>query len=271
MRQDSPPGQSRDTPDTYSPDLLFAISRADSRALLGLADELPFHGVDIWNAWELTWLNEQGRPSIAALEIRVPADSPRLIESKSLKLYLNSFSMSRFATVSDVETRIRRDLGNCVGAQIAVSLASPAASEGGPTDLLPGTCIDALEVECEHWEVRPELLRADARSPVSEQLHSHVLRSLCPVTSQPDTGSILIGYTGPKIDAVSLLQYIVSFRRHSDFHEACIERIFLDLVARCAVEKLSIIACYQRRGGIDINPFRSNFEADPPRLRLWRQ
>lgn len=271
MTQDSPLGQSSDYPDTYSPALLFAISRAPKRAAIGIADELPFQGVDVWNAWELTWLNEDGRPSVAALEIRVPANSPQLIESKSLKLYLNSFSMSRFASAGALLDRICADLGDCVGAKVTASLSLPADSEGGQTDALPGTCIDALDVACEHWEVQPELLRAAAASPISEALHSHLLRSLCPVTLQPDTGSLLIRYSGPKIDAGSLLQYIVSFRRHCDFHEACVERIFLDLSERCATVKLSVAAHYQRRGGIDINPFRSNFESEPAALRLWRQ
>jgi 7-cyano-7-deazaguanine reductase len=271
MTGNSPLGQQSDYPDEYSPELLFAIARAENRAALGLGNELPFSGVDIWNAWELTWLASTGQPQVAMAEIRVPADSPSIIESKSLKLYLNSFSMSRFDSIEGVRNRIAADLSHSAGTAIEVSLHEPATTEGSSTASLPGTCIDNLEVSCDSWQVDARLLQADDTDLVSESLHTHILRSLCPVTSQPDSGSLLINYEGPRIDKASLLRYVASFRQHQDFHETCIERMFLEISATCGVNHLSVYARYQRRGGIDINPFRSNYESDAGNARLWRQ
>jgi len=271
VTKDSPLGQSSNYPDRYSPDLLFAIPRAENRAALGLAGELPFHGVDLWNAWELTWLADSGQPVVASAEIRVPASSPNIIESKSLKLYLNSFSMARFAATAEVEACIAKDLAAAAAAPVRVSLTQSPLAEGRQSDVLPGACIDEQDVACERFEVDATLLQADSSDVVSEQLHSHVLRSLCPVTSQPDTGSVLFDYTGPRIDRAALLRYIVSFRLHCDFHEACVERMFLDIRERCGAEQLLVYARYQRRGGIDINPYRTNTDAQADNLRLWRQ
>jgi 7-cyano-7-deazaguanine reductase len=271
MTGDSPLGQRSDYPDEYSAGLLFAIERAESRATLGLGGDLPFHGVDIWNAWELTWLATNGQPCVASVEIRVPAESRAIVESKSLKLYLNSFAMSRYDSADEVRGLIRRDLSRCTGAEAEVHMRVPAITEGQATKRLPGDCIDDLDVDCDTWDVDASLLKSDDIEIATESLHSHVLRSLCPVTSQPDLGSILINYSGPKIDRASLLRYIVSFRKHNDFHEACVERIFLDIRKQCRPTKLTVYARYQRRGGIDINPFRSNFESEVPNLRLWRQ
>ncbi len=266
-----PPGQQSAFPDEYSPDLLVAIARAENRAVLGLEARLPFQGVDIWNAWELTWLTSTGKPGVATVEVRVPAQSPNIIESKSLKLYLNSFAMSRYDTAEEVRSRISSDLSRCAGAAIEVSLLDTAANDGAGSATLPGDCLDDLDVDCSAWDVDAELLQADEDDCVSESLHSHLLRSLCPVTSQPDFGSVLIRYEGPRIERASLLRYIVSFRQHHDFHEACVERMFLDIKKRCGPAKLTVYARYQRRGGIDINPFRSDFESEAPNTRLWRQ
>jgi 7-cyano-7-deazaguanine reductase len=271
MTGDSPLGQQSAYPDEYSPELLFSISRGENRVTLGLGDELPFQGVDVWNAWELSWLTNSGQPSVATLEIRVPAESPRIIESKSLKLYLNSFSMSRYDAAEDVRSTIAADLSRCVEAGIEVSLLETAADDGLVCETLPGDCIDDLYVECSTWDVDASLLEADADEIVNESLNSHLLRSLCPVTSQPDSGSVLITYEGPRIDRPSLLRYIASYRQHQDFHETCVERMFLDIKDRCEPTKLTVYARYQRRGGIDINPFRSDFETDVPNTRLWRQ
>ena len=271
MTGDSPLGQQSDYPDEYSARLLFAIERAENRATLGLGGDLPFHGADIWNAWELTWLSASGQPRVATVEIRVPAESPAIVESKSLKLYLNSFAMTRFDSAEAVREVIARDLTSCIGAEAAVNMQIPAITEGQTSEKLPGDCIDDLDVDCDTWNVDPSLLKSDINEIATESLHSHVLRSLCPVTAQPDLGSILVNYSGPKIDRASLLRYIVSFRKHNDFHEACVERIFLDILKQCRPTKLTIYARYQRRGGIDINPFRSNFESEVPNLRLWRQ
>ena len=267
-----PLGRDTDYPDNYAPELLFPISRSDAREPLGLSGALPFSGVDIWNAWELSWLGGSGQPAVATAEIVVPADSPSIVESKSLKLYLNSFAMSRFSTVLDVTETLNKDLGACVGCEVIVRVLPIVATESREVSRLAGICLDSMSAACTNWNVDAGLLGADGGGMVTEDLHTHALRSLCPVTSQPDTGSLQISYRGPKIDHESLLRYIVSYRQHSDFHEACVERMFLDIMARCSPEKLSIHARYQRRGGIDINPFRSNDPNEQPQnLRLWRQ
>jgi 7-cyano-7-deazaguanine reductase len=265
-----PLGQETAYPNKYEPGVLFPIARGESRESF-LSGELPFDGTDIWNAWELTWLGPGDRPIVATAEIRIPANSPNLIESKSLKLYLNSFAMSRFDSVSIVERLIAEDLGIRLGSDISVQIQLVTDTEASSVSRLPGLCLDSLPVSCTGFEVDAALLQIDPDADVEEDLHSHLLRSLCPVTGQPDIGSIAIHYRGPKIDPASLLQYIVSFREHNDFHEACIERMFVDILKRCQSEKLSIYARYQRRGGIDINPFRSNFQAVAPNPRLWRQ
>ncbi len=269
MIKDSPLGQDSEYPDQYAPELLYPIARADSRRSLGVDETLPFHGQDIWNAWELTWLATNGRPDVAVAEIRVPADSPNIIESKSLKLYLNSYSMSRFESQAAVASTIARDLSEAAGANVEAYLNR--VDSAPPTDAMPGDCIDDDAIDCDAYEVDPSLLRAVDDDLVTESLHSHLLRSLCPVTSQPDAGSLLIQYTGPRLDRAALLRYIVSFRQHNDFHEACVERMFLDIRERCQAEELTVYARYQRRGGIDINPWRSTGTARPDNLRLWRQ
>ncbi len=268
MSNESPLGKSTIYSSQYDPELLFAISRADSREKLDLGTELPFTGVDFWNAWELTWLNESGVPQVAAADIRVPFDSPMLVESKSLKLYLNSFTMSRYASAEDVRATISTDLTACAGAKVDVRLFS--AGDDSAVCEPAGICIDSIDTRCDVFDVDASLLSADS-AIVTEELHSHLLRSLCPVTDQPDIGSVLINYVGPQIDRAGLLKYIVSYREHNDFHEACVERMFVDIRERCRPTQLTVYARYQRRGGIDINPFRSNFETDPPNVRLWRQ
>ena len=261
-----PLGRATDYPQKYAPEVLCAVARRESRDPLGIADALPFTGADSWTAWELTWLEDNGKPRVATAQIVVPADSPNLVESKSLKLYLGSFAMTRFRTAERMSEAIVTDLSDCVGATVEVML-DPDASIG----TLPGHCIDALDVECAEWEVDAGLLAADEARVVEEHLHTHLLRSLCPVTGQPDIGSVLVSYAGPKIDRASLLRYVVSFREHSDFHEACVERMFVDIEAQCRPQRLSVNARYQRRGGIDINPYRSNTGETPDNVRLWRQ
>ena len=266
-----PLGRETDYPHKYAPELLCPISRRETRIPLGLEDELPFTGVDIWNAWELTWLGPGNVPRVATVEIHVPADSPNIVESKSLKLYLNSFAMSSFASETVVAETIARDLAPCVGAPAKVSVLPVSGTESRQAARLAGTCLDDLEISCTDWEVNADLLQADPLTVVTEDLHSHLLRSLCPVTAQPDIGSIQISYRGPRIDRAGLLRYIVSFREHNDFHEACIERMFVEILERCACEDLTIHARYQRRGGIDINPLRTNTKERAFNLRLWRQ
>lgn len=271
MTDESPLGRQSTYLEQYSPGLLYAIARTGNREALGLGDNLPFHGTDIWNGWELTWLDSDGLPQVGTAEIRVPASSPNIIESKSLKLYLNSFAMTRCASTGDVAEMIEQDLSDAAGVDVAVQVQRPSETDASTVARLPGDSLDEQQISCDTYEVDAALLQANADDIATESLHSHLLRSLCPVTSQPDTGSISISYSGPRIDRAGLLRYIVSYRQHQDFHETCVERIFLDIMDRCKAEKLTVYARYQRRGGIDINPFRSNFEDEPPNPRLWRQ
>lgn len=258
-----PLGRETDFPQKYSPEVLCPIARTGDRE--------QFRGVDIWNAWELTWLGRGGLPRVATAEIHVPADSPNIVESKSVKLYLNSYSMSPFESETAVAETIARDLESCVGAPVKVRVLPVADTEGRHVARLAGACLDDLGVTCTDWDVNADLLRSDPSNVVAEDVHTHLLRSLCPVTAQPDIGSVQISYRGPQIDHEGLLRYIVSFREHNDFHEACIERMFVDLMERCGCEELTVQARYQRRGGIDINPFRTNGREKPLNLRLWRQ
>jgi 7-cyano-7-deazaguanine reductase len=267
----NPLGRATENPRQYSPETLFAIPRIDARKALGIDYPLPFRGEDIWNAWEFSWLDSGGRPQIAVAEIRVPADSPNLIESKSLKLYLNSFAMTRLDSKSLAQKAIAGDLGARTGSDVSVSLHEPGGDGSHSVGGFPGPCIDDAAATFDSKTVDPAILQSDSTNVVREELHSNLLRSNCPVTGQPDTGSILIRYRGPKIDRGCLLEYLVSFRHLEEFHENCVERVFIDLKSRCAAAQLSVYARYNRRGGIDINPFRSDFEERPDNLRLVRQ
>jgi 7-cyano-7-deazaguanine reductase len=265
-------GKPADVPERYAPELLFGVSRRDAREAILPGPDLPFHGEDIWNAWELTWLAPSGKPVAATATIRVPADSERIIESKSLKLYLTSLANMRYKSAAAVTEIIADDLGAITGAPVAIDIVP---LHDGATDVVrqfPGDCIDDVEGEFSATDdgPDPELLESGSET-VSEVLHSHLLRSLCPVTGQPDTGSVLIRYEGPRLQRLALLQYLVSYRRHQAFHEACVEKIFVDLKERCGPRRLSVYARYNRRGGLDINPFRSDFEPGVDNLRLWRQ
>ncbi len=271
MADEIPLGRAVPYPEQYAPELLFAVPRGEQRARLGLGDGLPFDGTDIWTAWELTWLDPDGMPRCATAEVRVPASSPNIIESKSLKRYLGSFAMTHYASANDVAEAIGGDLAECAGAEVDVSLQREPSKSGEAVAELPGACLDTLRLRCDATAVEPDLLRSEPGEIVAEDLHTHLLRSLCPVTQQPDIGSVLVSYRGPRIDREGLLRYIVSFRQHEDFHESCVERMFIDILERCQPERLTVYARYQRRGGIDINPFRSNFETEAPNTRLWRQ
>lgn len=267
----SPLGKTSAYIDHYDASLLFPIERQGKRDEIGIdSQHLPFRGVDVWNAYELSWLNNRGKPLVAMGEIFIPADSPRLIESKSFKLYLNSFNQTRFDSVRDVAERLERDLSTAAGAQVRVTLV-PLNQMGHSADIttLPGECLDELDIEIEHYQTKPDLLQADAARDVEEVLHSHLLKSNCLVTGQPDWGSVVIDYSGPRIDRESLLTYLISFRQHNEFHEQCVERIFQDLSQYCGCTRLTVYARYVRRGGLDINPYRSNddrFVADNRRL-----
>lgn len=268
-----PLGQPTAYRDLYDPELLCPFPRAPKRDELGLGAVLPFDGFDLWNAYELSWLTPAGKPVVAMAEFRFPCTSPALIESKSLKLYLNSFNQTRFADLTAVAATLEADLTRGCGAPAAIRLFPLSACAGLAIADLPGRCLDDLDVAIDRYAHAPELLAgaADPSVPTEETLHSHLLKSNCLVTRQPDWASILIRYRGPRIDAKALLRYLVSYRQHSEFHEQCVERIFMDLLHHCRPERLTVYARYTRRGGLDINPFRSNFERELPNWRLARQ
>ncbi|URH56743.1 NADPH-dependent 7-cyano-7-deazaguanine reductase QueF [Pseudomonas aeruginosa] len=269
----SPLGKTSEYVSSYTPSLLFPISRTAKWAELGLsAETLPYRGVDIWNCYELSWLTPAGKPVVAIGEFSIPADSPNIIESKSFKLYLNSLNQSAFDSREALRAVLQKDLSAAAGAPVGVRLRSldEVAEEG--IGRLPGRCIDELDIAVDGYEQpRPELLRCDAGRIVEEQLYSHLLKSNCPVTGQPDWGTLVVDYRGPALDPASLLAYLASFRQHQDFHEQCVERIFLDLQRLLQPQALSVYARYVRRGGLDINPYRSLAEVAPDNRRLVRQ
>lgn len=270
---DLPLGRVSEIPDVASPELLRGVPRAIARTALGIGASLPFHGYDRWNAYELSWLDPRGKPAVATAQLRYSCESPRIVESKSLKLYLGSLHLTRFADVDGVRERIARDLETTCGSAVRVRIDPSMHFDPAEIGDLPGTCIDGLALDVETYEPDPSLLalRSGAAGDVEETIHTHLLRSNCPVTGQPDWASLLVRYRGPAIDHASLLRYVISYRRHTGFHEACVERIFVDLSQRCRTRALTVAAYYTRRGGLDINPFRSDFEAEAPAVRLRRQ
>lgn len=257
----------------YSPDLLMPIARAGARAELGIGAPLPFVGSDRWTGFELSWLEPGGKPRVAVLRACVPADSPHLIESKSFKLYLNSYARESIASADAARQRIAADLSAAAGSPVAVELLLPQDWWQLAPAALPGDCIDDLDIAIDHGgALQPQALAADASEQVEETLVSHLLKSNCPVTGQPDWASVVIDYRGPRIGRAGLLRYLVSFRELREFHEQCVERIFLDIRQRCAPEFLAVEARYTRRGGLDINPYRASSEpATIGDRRTWRQ
>lgn len=255
----NPLGRATDYPTTVDPAVLFPVARAQARAPLGLdADALPFTGVDVWNAWEFSWLDVRGLPRVAALRLTVPCTSPNLVESKSLKLYLGGYAMTVCTGPDAVRARVERDVSACVGAKVAVTLVDPNDVERAGIVSLAGESLDDQRIEVDAYGApQPELLQARAGWAVEETLHTRLFRSLCPVTGQPDWASVVLHYRGSAIDHAGLLRYIVSYRNHHDFHEACVERIFSDVATHCMPEGLSVHARFLRRGGIDINPWRA--------------
>ena len=266
-------GKASSYTDQYDASLLFPIPRADKRAELGISDTPPFFGADMWTLYELSWLNLRGKPQIALAHITVPCESPNIVESKSFKLYLNSFNNSRFADAREVRERIRADVSAATGVGIGIKTIGPELFDREPVYELDGLNLDRLDVECLHFSPAPELLFAEFdESPVTETLTSNLLKSNCLVTGQPDWGSVQIAYSGPAINQEGLLQYLVSFRNHNEFHEQCVERIFMDVWTRCKPIKLSVHARYTRRGGLDINPFRCSYPSQLPlNVRTARQ
>ena len=270
--QHSELGKQSEYASDYNPDKLFPISRKEKRREIGVSDVLPFFGFDVWNHYEVSWLNKKGKPIVALAEIRYPCESPNIVESKSLKLYFNSFNNTKFGSANEVAVNVRRDLEERVGAPVVVNITPfPFAQLATVTPHFDGICIDALDVECHAYQVDPSFL-STTEKVVSETLYSDLLKSNCLVTNQPDWGSVQIVYKGKKIQHEGLLQYLVSFRNHNEFHEQCIERIFVDIMRLCSPEELTVYGRYTRRGGLDINPYRSTQPVDQIKnLRLCRQ
>ena len=265
--------------DHYDASLLFPLARADQRAAIGALANPPFFGADMWTAFELSWLNPRGKPQVALAHITVPCETTHLVESKSFKLYLNSFNNTVFADATEVQRRIRTDIsaavwhGGPMQASVGVKLVLPELFDREPLYEMAGLSLDRLDIECTRYTPAPDLLHTEVdEQPVTEVLCSNLLKSNCLVTGQPDWGSIQISYTGMPINQEGLLQYLVSFRNHNEFHEHCVERIFMDIWTRCKPVKLTVYARYTRRGGLDINPFRTSYpQALPANTRTARQ
>jgi 7-cyano-7-deazaguanine reductase len=268
----SPLGKHTVYADRYDPGLLFPIPRQAKRDEIGVQEPLPFHGIDIWNAYELSWLDMRGKPVAAVAEFHVPANSPNIIESKSFKLYLNGFAQEPLANAAALSALLQQDLSRAAGAPVMVHVREPRTAKHVFADL-DGELIDTLPVAIDDYgPPKADYLRAEAAgSVVEETLVSDLLRSNCPVTGQPDWGSVQIRYRGARIDREGLLRYLVSFRTHNEFHEQCVERIFIDVMKHCAPQRLSVYARYTRRGGLDINPFRSTDQGQPDNIRGARQ
>lgn len=256
---------------TYTPSLLFPIPREKKRKEINVPNPIPFHGADIWNAFELSWLNSKGKPQVFIGTFCIPCTSEFIVESKSFKLYLNSLNQSHFSSNQEVKDLLKKDLENCVKTPIQIDFFSLKESEQFKITEFEGYCIDELDLQTNIYHVNPDLLQANNKNIVEERLYSNLLKSNCLVTKQADWASLFIHYRGPQICHYSLLKYIISFRNHNEFHEQCIERIFMDLLKQCDPEKLTVYGRYTRRGGLDINPFRSNFSLPPSNIRNPRQ
>ena len=265
--------------DQYDPTLLFPIARAPKRQEIGIGGALPFFGADLWTAFELSWLNARGKPQVAIAHFTIPCETPNIVESKSLKLYLGSYNGTVFASAEEVRARLRTDLSEAVwrGApapsSVGVRLLLPEAFDREPVHELDGLSLDRLDIDCSEYTPAPQLLTSAVdEQPVEEVLTSNLLKSNCLVTGQPDWGSVQIRYTGPQIEQGGLLRYLVSFRNHNEFHEQCVERIFMDLWRQCRPSRLAVYARYTRRGGLDINPLRTSHPmALPANVRTARQ
>ncbi|GJL36123.1 NADPH-dependent 7-cyano-7-deazaguanine reductase [Phytobacter ursingii] len=266
-------GKTTDYRDRYDASLLQGVPRSLNRDPLGLkAESLPFHGADIWTLYELSWLNANGLPQVAVGHVTLNYASINLVESKSFKLYLNSFNQTRFASWEEVRATLERDLSACAQGAVTVALYRLDEIEGQPIAHFHGSCIDDQDIVIDNYAFDANLLTDAASGKVIEEtLVSHLLKSNCLITHQPDWGSVQIQYRGPKIDREKLLRYLVSFRHHNEFHEQCVERIFTDIQRFCQPESLSVYARYTRRGGLDINPWRTNTPFIPATGRLVRQ
>lgn len=269
---DAPLGKASSYISQYTPSLLFPIPRARKREEIGVPTPLPFYGFDTWNAYEVSWLNPKGKPVVAIAQVDIACSSKNIIESKSFKLYLNSFNGTKFDSEVDVKSILERDIRMAVEGDVLIQLINPNALVGQCIAGFVGECIDAYDVACDTYTVNPKYLFSDPLEIVDECIFSNLLKSNCLVTGQPDWGSVYIHYRGYKINKLGLLQYIVSFRDHNEFHEQCVERIFMDISERCNPEQLTVEARYTRRGGLDINPIRSTENSRPAsNIRMPRQ
>ena len=265
----APLGQSVSYPSTYDPSVLFPIARAQARASLNLpanaAGQADFQGADIWNGYELSWLNSRGKPQVALARFAIPADSPNIVESKSFKLYLNSYSQTRITDMQSLHAQLVQDISQAAGAPVQLTLIPAAEFNQQPIADLSGICLDDQDIDIEAYEPDPALLHTVAgANAIEETVMSRLLRSNCPVTGQPDWGCVQIAYRGAPIDHAALLRYIVSYRNHTGFHEHCVERIYCDLMQHCQPESLRVYARYTRRGGLDINPWRGTPDQASP-------
>ena len=257
----------------YSPELLQFVPRSVNRQELDIVDQQPFGGVDVWNAYELSWLNAKGKPIVSLARFEVDAISPNIIESKSFKLYLNSFNQTRFDSIDDVKSTMIEDLSKVAGHDVGVEFFSATDNAPFLTNNLPGKCIDVLDISVDSFELNSGVLAVEpGDNLVEETLHSHLLKSNCLITNQPDWASVIIRYKGAKLDHQALLRYLISFRMHNEFHEQCVERIFMDVSQVCEPSALSVQALYTRRGGLDINPYRHSGQwSEAPYYRINRQ
>jgi len=271
VHDDLPLGKPVAYTDTYTPSLLQSIARADARSIMGITAPLPFRGEDAWTCYELSWLNAKGRPEAGMLRIQAPCTSTHMVESKSLKLYLNSFTQTTFKSRRDLLATLDSDLALAFRAPVIVALLDVDYAWDCGTQL-PGRCLDALDLKIDAYERDPTLLECElGQATVRETVHTHLFRSLCPVTGQPDWASVMVQYVGRPIPQRSMLRYLVSYRMHAAFHESTVEQIFIDVLRHCGPEQLTVYGRFLRRGGIDINPFRSTHETAAPHLRLPRQ
>jgi 7-cyano-7-deazaguanine reductase len=263
-------GRQTPIPQEYAPHILHSIPRVIARQHLGIGADLPFFGVDLWHAYEMSWLDSTGKPVVLVGRFTVPASSPNIVESKSFKLYLNSLNSSRFVTAEQARLTIVKDISGAVGERVELQLrgiGDPSLAGAA----LAGECLDDVPVAPWSGEPQAEQLQIQPGRVVEEVLYSHLLRSLCPVTGQPDWATVWLHYRGAAIEHTSLLQYIIAYREHQEFHEQCVERMFCDISLRCVPQFLHLQAFYTRRGGLDINPFRSTDPDARPLPRLNRQ
>lgn len=271
-------GKSTEYCSEYTAELLQGVPRSLNRDDLALeSSNLPFVGEDVWYGYELSWLNEKGKPVVAVAEFRFACTSENIVESKSFKLYLNSFNQTRFASIKEVEQVLTKDLSKTSGSPAKVSLFGvdhcPALAIAKNLD--NSFCIDGEDISIDSYQYDAQLLaqaqNKEEGAQIEEHLVSHLLKSNCLITNQPDWASIYIHYRGKAIDHATLLKYLISFRQHNEFHEQCVERIYCDLQQYCQLEELTVFARYTRRGGLDINPFRSSHTEQAPFARTLRQ